>query len=173
MVLLSDSTISELCSSTTPTSQFSSLHFIAAAAIGAKSMKAAALAGSRAQDARAASEVCGVLARGARERCEGDGPHAREWAPRGAVNACGRPAGDDLTAGGGRPGAHHATGVGGARRRPGSAQTRLEGRGPAAALAHDPYPVSTYATPYAIRTIQLSNFVIEPCRRGSASVRLS
>ncbi|CAH2233859.1 jg18644 [Pararge aegeria aegeria] len=36
MVLLTDRTIRELCSSTTPTSQFSSLHFIASQAIGVK-----------------------------------------------------------------------------------------------------------------------------------------
>lgn len=39
MVLLSDSTIRELCSRITPTSQFSSLHFIASTAIGAKSIE--------------------------------------------------------------------------------------------------------------------------------------
>lgn len=39
MVLSTDNTIRELCSSTTPTSQFSSLHFIASTAIGEKSIE--------------------------------------------------------------------------------------------------------------------------------------
>ncbi|CAK1546206.1 unnamed protein product [Leptosia nina] len=39
MVLSTARTIRELCSSTTPTSQFTSLHFIASAAIGAKSIE--------------------------------------------------------------------------------------------------------------------------------------
>lgn len=39
MVLSTDSTIRELCSRITPTSQFSSLHFIASTAIGAKSIE--------------------------------------------------------------------------------------------------------------------------------------
>lgn len=39
IVLLTDNTIRELCSRTTPTSQFSSLHFIASTAIGAKSIE--------------------------------------------------------------------------------------------------------------------------------------
>lgn len=39
IVLLTDKTIRELCSRTTPTSQFSSLHFIASKAIGAKSIE--------------------------------------------------------------------------------------------------------------------------------------
>lgn len=39
IVLLTDRTIRELCSSTTPTSQFSSLHFIASKAIEAKSIE--------------------------------------------------------------------------------------------------------------------------------------
>lgn len=39
IVLFSESTIKELCSNTTPTSQFSSLHFIASKAIGAKSIE--------------------------------------------------------------------------------------------------------------------------------------
>lgn len=41
MVLSTESTIRELCSRTTPTSQFSSLHFIASTAIGAKSIETA------------------------------------------------------------------------------------------------------------------------------------
>ncbi|CAB3239416.1 unnamed protein product [Arctia plantaginis] len=41
MVLLTDNTIKELRSSTTPTSQFSSLHFIASTAIGEKSIETA------------------------------------------------------------------------------------------------------------------------------------
>lgn len=39
MVLFTDSTMSELRSRTTPTSQFSSLHFIASTAMGAKSIE--------------------------------------------------------------------------------------------------------------------------------------
>lgn len=39
MVLSVDRTIRELCSRITPTSQFSSLHFIASTAIGAKSIE--------------------------------------------------------------------------------------------------------------------------------------
>ncbi|CAF4766225.1 unnamed protein product [Pieris macdunnoughi] len=39
MVLSTESTIRELCPSNTPTSQFSSLHFIASKAIGAKSIE--------------------------------------------------------------------------------------------------------------------------------------
>lgn len=54
MVLLTDSTIRELCSSTTPTSQFSSLHFIASTAIGEKSIE------TRAQTLHGEGEGCSI-----------------------------------------------------------------------------------------------------------------
>lgn len=95
MVLLTDNTIRELCSRTTPTSQFSSLHFIASTAIGAKSIETLAQA--------LHSCFLGFVCLGMKPRRRRE-PHWRAFWRRLAnwqrvLYTYGRPSGDYLTGG--------------------------------------------------------------------------